>query len=337
MQDARWVLSTSQPSDWATRVEQTGGGFYHSPLGLLLGAPAGAPLFCRLHRGEEVVGIALGVMSRCRFSTRPRHLYFPSLPALAPTSSPESALSALIDALEARGAADVEMDSYDARWAAEPEGSQLAGRVRHEYVVPLTAEPEALARSFGKAHRQSCWRGEREGWTLRLLTGEAAVHALTAAEESTAERVRKQGRSFLLSIPVDVAGRGAGEAREGWGATTFAAYSGELLLSAGLVGRAGQRGYLIVAGSTPEGYRRSASAWLYWRIMAWLYERGCTSFNLGGSPGSPTTASDPADPYHGLFRFKTRFGAEVVPSRCGRWEVRPRHLRLHRLARWIVA
>jgi hypothetical protein len=337
MRDAHWVLSTSQPSDWATQVERVDGGFYHSPPGLMLGAPAGAPLFCRLQRGEEVVGVALGVLSRCRFSARPRHVYFPSLPALARAPSHEGALSALVGELKARGAADIEMDSYDAHWAPDPGGAQLTGRVRHEYVVPLTAEPATLARSFGKAHRQSCWRGEREKWALRLLSGEEAIHALTAAEESTAERVRKQGRSFLLALPVDVVGRGEGEPHEGWGASTFAAYDGEVLLSAGLVGRAGHRGYLIVAGSTPEGYRRSASAWLYWRIMAWLYERGFTSFNLGGSPGSPTTASDPADPHHGLFRFKTRFGAEIVATRCGRWEVRPGHVRLHRLARWIAS
>lgn len=337
MNDLRWQFSTIQPADWGPALERTGGGFYHSPLGLLLSATTGTPLYCTLYNAnDDVLGIALGAERRCRFSSHSRHLSFPSLPALRDLPAPEMALASLIAQLHARGAAEVSMATYDTPWTPAPDSALLTGSLRQEYLVHLNAEPDELLRSFSRSHRQDCSRGRRDGREIRLLTGTEAVETIDRVMASTADRAQSHGRSYALAIPIEAVEEGDGDTEAGKLAT-FAAYHDDLLLAAALVGFAGRRSYLIISGSTPEGYRKRTSAWFYWRLMAWLYERGCSTFNMGGSPGSPLTASDPDDPHYGLYNFKMSFGAEAIPSRCGYWELSQHHLRLHRITSWLNA
>jgi len=54
---------------------------------------------------------------------------------------------------------------------------------------------------------------------------------------------------------------------------------------------------------------------LQWEAMKWAKSEGCKSYDLFGIP--PT--SDPDHPMHGLFRFKTGFGGEIV-HRFGCWD-----------------
>ena len=67
---------------WPEHLALCGGGLFHSPLGLRVGAPEGTPLFLELHRDNELAGLAVGVLHQCRMSIKPRHLYLPTLPAL---------------------------------------------------------------------------------------------------------------------------------------------------------------------------------------------------------------------------------------------------------------
>lgn len=54
---------------------------------------------------------------------------------------------------------------------------------------------------------------------------------------------------------------------------------------------------------------------LQWRTMQIAKEKGCSFYDLFGIP--PT--NDPSHPMHGLYRFKTGFGGEIV-SRGGCWD-----------------
>ncbi len=337
MPDLRWTLSTVQPADWAAQIEGAGGGFYHSPPGLVVAAPPGELLFCSLRVGGEVAGVALGVRRRCRFSIRPRHFDFPAHPAVAAVGWQGHAVVSLIEELKQLGGAEVSIYSFDTSWAENPGVPGLNGKLRQEYVVSLASDPEELARSFAAAQRRHLRRGEREGWILRELSGAEALAAISTVHESTADRTRGYGRSFTLFPRLAVVEKSQGGRDAPWGINVFAAYYNGGLLAAAMVGRGGRRGYYVVGGSTPDGYRRSAAAWLHWSIMRRLIERGFTTYNLGGSPGSPETASLPDDPHHGLFRFKTGLGAKPVRSRGGVWVTRPGHWRLHRIVELIRA
>jgi Acetyltransferase (GNAT) domain len=328
----RWLTQSQCPADWWIRVERCGGGFFHTPPGLDAGAPAGEPVFAQLWHGDEVVGVATGVRSRCRFGREPRHLYFPTVPALTGPPQGDEALGALVDTLRAEGAVEVTVDSFDAGWRPQVAiGERVDSRDRVEYLVPLDADPDELARRCHKHHRRHLQNGMGQGWRFQALDGPEARAVLATVQQAAAVRAAGRGDPFQAMLPL-----AAGAARDGaphWGVATFSAWEGDAPLAAALVGRTPHRGYYLVGGSTPAGYACNAAIWLHWRIMCHLAEQGVSVYNLGGTPAS---AELPSDPQHGLYRFKSGFGAQTISCRSVRWALGTAHLRAHRVASWLT-
>jgi hypothetical protein len=135
-----WRMDAELPTDWSECLERTGGGFFHSPPGLLAGAPAGEPIYARYVRGGEVCGVALGVRTSCRLSGRPRHVYFPAWPVFRDEGYRRMAQTRMAAQLREQGIAEVRWDSFD-------EGSTPFSAIvptRREYVVALkTVDDEA--------------------------------------------------------------------------------------------------------------------------------------------------------------------------------------------------
>ncbi len=332
LQELRWVFSSRCPRGWRALLAHCGGGPFHAPPGLAASAPAGTRLFAELQDGDAVVGAAAGVGSRCRFGLGARHFYFPSLPAVAEPGQREAALASLVQALRARGAADVQFDSFDASWQPDAGGTDRARvRERLEYVVRLERAHEAMAGRCSKHHRRHVRRGERDGWDLRILDGDEARGLLQAVQREASMRAAARGDPFAAALP-DVVLTPLGGAP--WGVTTFSAWHDRAPLAAALVGWANRRAFYLIGGSTPAGYERDAAQWLHWRIMCALADTGFTHYNLGGTPAS---ANEPDDAAHGLYRFKTGFGPEVVSCRSVGWTLRPAHVNAHRAVRWVAA
>ncbi len=324
VRDPQWRSRGACPQDWAAHLARLHGGFFHTPAGLRIGAPIGEPAFMTLEADSAVVGLAAGVWTSCRLSRHARHFYAPTLPALSAAVPPEVALCAWRECLEARGAADATVDSYDAGVALADAMGPLAAR-RQEYVVSLTPGRAGLLDDCAETHRRHIRGGERAGWTLRALAGAEAMPALEAVRAVEAQRGWDLRRwcEDLEDLR-----------RHDWGATVFTAWNRTTLLAAALVGWSSDRAYYVAGGSTPEGYRESAAAWLHWRIMTILAESGLTTYNLGGTSAA---AADPHDTSHGLYRFKRGFGATIVACRGLMWRFGPAHLALHRAARWLSA
>jgi hypothetical protein len=330
--DLSWHIETTCPGDWAVRMTQLGGGFFHSPLGLQLNVPSGAAVFATLYRRDRVIGLATGVWNQCRLSGRPRHFYAPTLPLVEDASLRIAALVSLRAHLAQNGAAEVLLDSFDG-WEVEPPLAVSASR--REYVVSLGGVPEQVEARFADTHRRHLDRGRREGWSLRKPVNEDAITALREVQSHVAHRRELRGDGFDPRAPSLQLLRGTGtDLHAFWGLQTFAAWHDDSLLAAVLIGWANQRAYYILGGSTPEGYRRSAAVWLHWRAMGELAAQGCSVYNLGGTPASATRPEAAA---HGLFRFKSGFGAAGVGCRGACWSLRPGHMRAHQVVRWLVA
>ncbi len=327
----QWLLDTECPPDWVAQLVRFGGGFFHSPVGLAVSKPEGAPLFARLLLGGEVAGIALGAEVKCRFGRVARHAYLPTLPALICLGRRDEALTMLAEALRERGAAEVIFDSFDARWQPGPSLPAPEHEPRQEYLLSLDGadDPATLARGFEEHHRRAASRGERAGWTMRSLSGRDAWALLWLVQMSAAKRQAAQSGGFPMAVPDEVLTTRPDPAAP-WGLETFSAWDGPTILAGALVGWAGDRAFYVMGGSTPDGYRAAASVWLQWRIMSLLIERGCRNYSLGGSPAGAAASEHPA---HGLYRFKTGFGTAVLPCRGARWEYRRGHLFTHDVAR----
>lgn len=326
----QWVIDTACPPDWVAQLVRFGGGFFHSPVGLAVSKPEGVPLFARLLLGGDVAGIALATEVTCRFGRVPRHAYLPTLPALICLGRRDEALTSLAETLRERGAAEVIIDSFDARWKPGPSLPAPGHEPRQEYLMSLDdADPAAVADGFDEHHRRAVRSGERAGWTMRSLSGRDAWALLWLVQLSAADRQATTGGGFPVTVPDAVLTTRPDPAAP-WGLETFSAWDGPNMLAGALVGWAGDRAFYVMGGSTPDGYRVAASVWLQWRIMTLLIERGCRHYSLGGSPASTAAPDHPA---RALYRFKTGFGAEELPCRGARWEYGRAHLFTHDVAR----
>src|SRR6266516_3823322 len=167
--DLRWITRDTCPAGWWVELERCGGGVFHTPAGLGAGAPSGEPLFAQLLHGDEIIGVAAGVRSGCRFARRSRHLYFPTVPAVICLPRRHEALSALVEALRADGAAEVGIDSFDARWQPD---------------VGTAASAEI-----------------RQGWTFQTLDGPEARKLLTTVQHAAAGRAAERGDPFQAILP----------------------------------------------------------------------------------------------------------------------------------------
>ena len=336
MDHHQWKLSATCPADWAAHLASCGGGFFHSPPGLGAGAPDGEPVFALLLEAGQVTGLAAGMRSRCRLSRHPRHVYWPTVPALALASAQGAALGALVHACADLGAAEVVMDSFDARWQPDPGCKPEAGASssRLEYVVTLDADPASLADRYEATHRRHLRRGEREGWELRAVEGAEAQLTLAGVQAAGARRAEERGTARPAMVVARGARASAADLAAPWGACVFGAWCDRELLAAALVGWGNKRAFYVQGGSTVPGYQRSAAVWLHWRIMAALAEHGCVSYNLGGTAAGVEQLGHPE---HGLYRFKMGFGGQIASCRGARWVLGPGHVRVHRLARWVSA
>jgi len=331
-QKLRWIVEPRCPPDWSTQLERCEGGFFHSPLGLEFACPGGEPLFAELLSGnDEVVGVAAGVRWSCWLRRRPRHYYFPTLPALVGPALTDEVVADLPRALRSLGAAEVVFDSFDAKW--EPTSVGPEAPPRQEYVVPLETPLSQVVGRLRRDHRRHVRDGDREGWTLGTLEGEDARTLLSDVLGAAARRAADRGDRFAVQIPAAAMRSPAPGLADAWGTRVFAAWDGNTPLAALVVGWANRRAYTLQSGSTAEGYRRSASVWLNWRVMSAFAEHGFRTCTLGGTS---VAAARPEDPAHGLFLFKSGFGSQVVRCQGTRWTFSRTHLRVHHLARWAL-
>ena len=243
--DLRWITRSACPPDWWAHVERCGGGFFHTPPGLGAGAPAGEAVFAQLLQDDAVVGVAAGVRSQCRLGRRPRHLYFPTAPALLALPRPDDALGALAQALRIEGAAEVGVDSFDAGW--QPDVTPCASietRDRVEYLVPLDRSPDQLMRGCSKHHRRHLQNGIRQAWSFQTLDGPEARAMIAAVQHAAADRAAERGDPFQATLPA--AAGAATDDGAPWGVTTFSVWENGAPLAAALVGWAKPRAYYLV-------------------------------------------------------------------------------------------
>ena len=329
-QALRCVITRDCPHDWDALLKECDGGFFHAPLGAEVAAQDGEPVFVRIFAGSDIVGISAGVRRACRLSDIPRHVYFPTLPALAEGVSPRAALDALLQSFRHVEAAEVVMDSFDAHWSGDATATATEARPRDEYVVPLLSTADELMASLSSGHRRQIRKGDKGAWRLELPEGDDARTLLVQVQEVAASRAAARGSGFAVRVPRLQGLHNAGE--HPWGATVFTAWRESTVLAAAMVGWANGRAFYVIGGSTPAGYDCGASVWLHWRIARQLSDAGFISYNLGGVSAA---GASPGHPSHGLYRFKMGFGTRVVPCRSMHWTLSPSHARVHQLGRWL--
>lgn len=318
---AEWHVSATPPGDWNTLLQRCGGGFFHTPAAIGISLPEGEVFYAVAQNGKGLQAVALGIRTLCRLSPVRRHVVLATPPATRSGVDPAAAAHHLARALAADGAAEVAMHSYDA-----PSPSHGAySRIEHRVALNGSTAAQLLD-NCSATHRRHIRRGERAGWTVHVLAGMQAVELLYSVQLEAAVRAQQRNER-ITAIPAHAAATPASLSAP-WGNCCYAAYARDVLLGVVLIGWANGRVFYLLGGSTLEGYEQSAAAWLQWQIMQRCVEAGHHLYNLGGTP---IGAEAPTHSSHGLYRFKSGFGATPVGCQGNDWVFRSAHLRVHRL------
>lgn len=299
-----WTIESNRPTGWREQLLRCGGGYFHTPAGVQAVSPRGELLFAQLRHGGEVVGVALGVRTGCGLSLAPRHVYFPTTPALTNIAQCDTALKSLHDALRANGCVELDIDSFDACWEPVVGDEGVSAHVRLEYLVHLDRDTEAMLRRFSPDHQRCIQRGRAEGWRL-TITG--------AADTS--------GSTLVVS-----------SADGGASCFSAAAWRDDLLLARTKVCVAGRRAYCRHTQASQLGRESGAATWLQWRMMCQLAHCNVGVYNLGTAPAASAADHPGQDP----LRARIGFAPEMVRCRRVRWPLAPGHMRAHRMIDWML-
>lgn len=213
--------------------------------------------------------------------------------SLPEAASSEEYWSGLLRFCETRGITEIVADTYGSHAVTVPIlTGQVERQLRHEYVIDLCDI------RVEKRHRSSIRKAQKNGLTVRRCTDSEGYREHVRLMELSHERRRARGEALagVSSLETSLAYLecGCGE--------LFQAVADGRVESSALILRSSGGAYYQSAGTTPEGMELGASHFLLDYIARQLKAEGLSIFNLGG-----------AEPGSSLARFKTRFGATIVP------------------------
>lgn len=325
------------PSGWDAALTDAGGVVFHSEAwaAYKVQEGGGEPLFCLWRDSGDgaVVGRALAIRRPSRDSLAGKlaaKLQFDSPPVGTLEGDFLSPLRAW--ARSAPALVGVGLGSFDAlREWAEP--SPPAPRARFEFVLP----PGGVEEVWGEMRqlaRRKVKRARKSDFETRLADSVADLHAFAAVHAETEERLRRtkgyvpgsrrSPEGFAAALEVL---RAAGAGR------LYAAYRGEQLEAGVVFATFAGRAYMIYSGATDAGRELGAPFLVLYDALCDLRGAGYATINLGGAGGD---AAEPSSSEHGLYQFKTRFGAAAEGRTSGQMELRPLRAKAVALAQGAV-
>jgi hypothetical protein len=190
---------------------------------------------------------------------------------------------------------------------------------RFEFVLSLDQGIDPVWNGMRPTLRSDIRRFERSGVLCRARSDREVVAALHSIELETAARHRAQGKQGnpmreatyeALWDTLITTGR----------ARVYLAENEGVPIASVVIGVCGQNAYYLYGGATLSGLALNAPKGLLWFAIQQEYENGVRAFNLGGMSAS---AAQPDSLDHGLYKFKTGFGATQRSCISGRKVLKP--------------
>ena len=231
--------------------------------------------------------------------------------------------------LQARdaGAVVLEVGSYAGPGnAAILQQSGFTIRERLEFVLPLDRTADQMWNAMDDMRRRNIRRGGRLGVTVEELPASAGVGILRQLQRASFERITGRG-GHVTPYDGDPTGDPLHVLAEAGVARIFGAREGAEWLSATLVTSFNGRAFYMLAGHSRRSLELQAGSVLIWECLKWYRAQGDREFNLGGCPAE---ATQPQSVEHGVYRYKSAFGAKQVRCASGTKTLRPARLRLSR-------
>ena len=232
-----------------------------------------------------------------------------------------NALSEIALILRNRGVSEFQLNSfaYDGSSPTHLAPLGYEETARFEFVLSLDQSIEPAWNAMRPTLRSDIRRFERSGVLCRARSDREVVSALHCIEQETASRHRTQGKQGnpmreatyeALWDTLITTGR----------ARVYLAENEGVPIASVVIGVCGENAYYLYGGATPNGLTLNAPKGLLWFAIQKEYEKGVREFNLGGMSAS---AAQPDSLDHGLYKFKTGFGATQRLCISGRKVLRP--------------
>ena len=218
-----------------------------------------------------------------------------------------AAIAEIEQVLHSQGVSEFQLNSfaYDGDSPIQLAPLGYAENARYEFALSLEQSLEATWNGMRPTLRNDIRRFERSGVECRVRSDEGIVSALHGIEQETALRHRAQGK---LGNPMrEATYRALWEhlVKSGRARVYLAEKNGTAIASV-VTGVFGASSYYLYGGATPDGLSLNAPKGLLWFAIQQEFAEGVREFNLGGMSAS---AAEPESLDHGLYKFKTGFGA----------------------------
>ena len=328
------VLDSVDADHWNQRIESLGGPMQLTTewASFVCAKDRLRPLFmAKDESGDFIVAIAYLSSSKTWPVSR-----WPSASAdcIPLASDRRDALACLERILRKRGACRLQLNSfaYDGVSPIQLAPLGFTPSERFEFMLSLDDGIDGAWRHTRPTLRNDIRRFERSEATCRIRTDHALVGDLYSIEQETASRHRLQGKTGnpmrastyeLLWENLVQPGR----------VHVYIAESDGLPIASAVIGCCGAKAYYLYGGATLLGLSLNAPKGLLWFAIQNEYEQGVREFNLGGMAAS---AAQPDSVDHGLYKFKSGFGASERTCISGYKVFRPGLVRLQASLRGTV-
>jgi len=187
-------------------------------------------------------------------------------------------------------------------------------------IVPLDASPEEILRRMKSKTRYNVRLAAKKGVSVTVVAGTELLAALPEwyrlyRETAERDRITIHPEGYYRHVVESAAAMRS----EGLPAPDLSLYvarhEGDLLGGIIVSSWSGTSTYLYGASSNTKR-NLMANYLLQWEAMQGAIGRGDVAYDLFGIP----ERDDPDHPMHGLYRFKTGFGGEIV-HRAGAWDL----------------
>jgi len=229
----------------------------------------------------------------------------------APGGDPDF-IVATVNALSARGIPYVKIGDTMSGLAAVPDHTwprhaRVTPTLRHTFVLDLTHSEASLVKGLQAGVRSSIKKAEREGLKVREVVGQADLDAYCALVQTTSARVRAvqaytdfPARFFTELYARLVPVRAA---------KFYVAWMNDVPLAGAVFLCSAERMLYFSGASTRDRAWTAIQAptTVLWHAIRDAQALGMRTFDLGGC----TPTEDPADPRHGVYAFKKRWGGAL--------------------------
>lgn len=277
------------------------------------------PLFLESGQGDESIAAIVYLSSSNKW---PLSRWPTASSECIPLANDQAgALLDLENVLRARGVSEFQLNSFAYDGASPIHLAPLgyAEMVRCEFVLSLAQGVDAAWQGARPTLRNDIRRFERSGVVCRVRADREVMAALHGIELETAARHRAQGKQGNPMREATYDALWNTLVQPGRAHLYLAEKEGVPIASV-VVGVCGQNAYYLYGGATPDGLALNAPKGLLWFAIQQEYGAGVREFNLGGMAAS---AAQPDSLDHGLYKFKTGFGATERSCISGHKVLRP--------------